>query len=56
MKTRITENRDARIRESRLEIRLTKVERDALTTLAQKKNTTITNLIVCALISPKGKR
>jgi uncharacterized protein (DUF1778 family) len=56
MKTRITENRDSRVRESRLEIRLTKVERDALTTLAQKKNTTITNLIVTALISPKSKR
>jgi uncharacterized protein (DUF1778 family) len=56
MKTRITENRDARVRESRLEIRLTKVERDALSTLAQKKNTTITNLIVGALISPKKRR
>ena len=56
MKTRITENRDARVKESRLEIRLTKIQRDALTKLAEKKNTTITNLIVGALISPKGRR
>jgi uncharacterized protein (DUF1778 family) len=56
MKTRITENRDARVKESRLEIRLTKIQRDALTKLAEKKNTTITNLIVGALISPKSRR
>ena len=56
MKTPVKGNRDQLVKESRLEIRLTKVDRDALTTLAQKKNTTITNLIVGALISPKSKR
>ena len=51
MKTRVKGNRDQLVKESRLEIRLTKVDRDALTTLAQKKNTTITNLIVTALLT-----
>ena len=51
MKTRITENRDARVRESRLEIRLTKVQKDALQDLAKKRQTTITNLIVSTLLT-----
>jgi uncharacterized protein (DUF1778 family) len=53
-KIKITENRDQLVKEQRLEIRLSKVQKDGLQELAKKRQTTITNLIVTALI-PKLK-
>lgn len=51
MKTPIKENRDQLVKEQRLEIRLSKVQKDELQELAKKRQTTITNLIVTALLT-----
>jgi hypothetical protein len=50
-KTKITENRDVKVKEQRLEIRLSKVQKDELQALAKKRQTTITNLIVSTLLT-----
>jgi uncharacterized protein (DUF1778 family) len=51
MKTPVKGNRDQLVKEHRLEIRLTKVQKDALQDLAKKRQTTITNLIVSTLLT-----
>ena len=51
MKTPVKGNRDQLVKEHRLEIRLTKVQKDALQDLAKERQTTITNLIVSTLLT-----
>ena len=51
MKTPVKGNRDQLVEEHRLEIRLTKVQKDALQDLAKERQTTITNLIVSTLLT-----
>ena len=51
MKTPVKGNRDQLVKEHRLEIRLSKVQKEELQALAKKRQTTITNLIVTALLT-----
>lgn len=45
-KTKITENRDQKVKEERLEIRLSKAQKDAIKSNAQKKGLPVSNYIL----------
>ena len=53
-KTPVKENRDILVKESRLEIRISKSNKDRLIELAKQKKTSVTNLIIDTLLPPKG--
>lgn len=53
-KTPVKENRDIRVKELRLEIRISKSEKDELRKLAEQKKTSLSKLIIDTLLPPKG--